>query len=45
MITSHSTPLQGESINLHLYTGAMMRDLTVEQYHTVYHEWNGSALT
>ena len=30
---------------LHLYTGTMMRDLTVEQYHTVYAEWKESALT
>ena len=29
---------------LHFYTGAMMRDLTVEQYHMVYPEWNGLAL-
>ena len=30
---------------LHLYTGAMMTDLTVEQYYKVYHEWSRSAFT
>ena len=30
---------------LYLYTGAMMRDITVEQYYMVYPGWNGSALT
>ena len=29
---------------LHLYTGAMMRDHAVEQYHMVYLEWYGSVL-
>ena len=29
---------------LHLYTGAVMRDLAMEQYHMVYPEWHGSAL-
>ena len=29
---------------LHLYTGAMMRDLAVEQCHMVYPEQDGSAL-
>ena len=31
--------------NLYLYTGPIMRDLTVEQYHMVYPEWNGSVLS
>ena len=29
---------------LHLYTGAMMRDLAVQQYHRVNPEWYRSAL-
>ena len=30
---------------LHIYTDAMMKDLTVEQYHMMYPEWYGSALS
>ena len=30
---------------LYLYTGTVMRDLAMEQYHLVYPEWNGSTLT
>ena len=30
---------------MHLYTGAIMRNLSVEQYHMVYPEQNGSVLT
>ena len=30
---------------LYLYTGAMMRDLRVEQYHMVGPKWHGSVLT
>ena len=32
------------TINLHLYTGAVVRELTLEQYRMVYHEWNRSVL-
>ena len=45
MTTSHSAPRYRDSPILHLYTGAMMTDLAVEQYHLVYPEHNGSALT
>ena len=41
LTTSQSVPLHW----CHDETGAMMRDLIVDQYHMVYPEWNGSALT
>ena len=34
-----------EPARLHLYNGAVTRNLTVEQYHMVYPEWKGWALT
>ena len=37
--------IEEEPANLYLYTGAVMRDLAVEQYHTVQPEWNRSTLT
>ena len=36
--------IEGEPAIIYLYDGAMMRYLTVEQYHIVQPKWNGSVL-